>query len=68
MTNLFRWIMRKWWALNRYTDLSTLWPVCLQHAETIEQARGAFYLHMCLDDAYSEFSDDEKIAYVESLS
>jgi hypothetical protein len=63
-----RILMSLWHALNRRTDLSTLWPVCKQHAKSLDHAKAAFYLHASNDAAWTDhYSEQELIAYVDAM-
>jgi hypothetical protein len=63
------WFMKLWHWLNRRTDLSMLWPICKQHAESLDHAKAAFFLHAMNDPAYTDhFTEQEIIDYVDTLS
>jgi hypothetical protein len=45
-----------------------LWPVCVQHAEDLDHAKAAFYLHVSNDPAWTDhYSEQELIAFIDSL-
>jgi hypothetical protein len=61
-------LLARWWNKRRRNiDVQTLWPQCLENAGSREVARRAFRLHMQLDPAYSDLSDDEKDMFLETL-
>jgi len=62
------WLLKWWRATQRSTDLTTLWPVCKQHARDIDHARAAFFMHAVNDTAWTrDYSEDEIIARVSEL-
>ena len=57
-----------WWRRHqRWTDVSILWPSCLEGAVDRAHAEMAFRLHMEIDPAYRDFTDDEKVAFIKGL-
>jgi len=58
-----------WWHRQaRSTDLRILWPACREQADTIEQARAAFYFHASNDPAWTEhYNENELYTYVWKL-
>ena len=61
-------IMRLWHALNRKTDMNTLWPACRDLSEDMNEARMAFYLHVSNDPAWTKYySREDLIDFVGQL-
>lgn len=58
-----------WRKLQRATDMDTLWPACKEHAESLDQAKAAFYLHASNDGAWTrDYTEQELIEFVGKLS
>jgi hypothetical protein len=58
-----------WRWMQRHADRLYLWPICKEETKgDLILARGVFFVHMNLDPAYADMSEDEKIDYVESLT
>jgi hypothetical protein len=54
--------------MQRRTDMSTLWPACLEHAEDINDARTAFYFHISNDPAWTtDYDEAQLINFVDEL-
>jgi|KBSMisStaDraftv2_1062788.scaffolds.fasta_scaffold08823_1 hypothetical protein len=65
---MFKIFMSWWHALNRRTDMSTLWPICRDESEDMNQARMAFYLHVSNDPAWTNYyTEDDLIDFVGQL-
>ena len=65
MSALFRW----WRKRQRSIDLQILWPVCRREASNIQDARGAFYVHCMMDQAWiADFTEDQIIETCEALT
>jgi hypothetical protein len=61
-------IMRIWHAINRKTDMQTLWPPCKEFSENLDQAKCAFYFHVSNDPAWTKhYTRDELIDFVNAL-
>jgi hypothetical protein len=58
---LFRWLHKR----QRDLDMKILWPCCIAHAPSLQEARGAFFLHTRLDPAWLELSDEQVIEFIE---
>jgi len=52
MKKIFRFLQRKWWAIQRAQDLKILWPICKQHSSSLDTARKAFAIHAYHDPAW----------------
>ena len=48
-----KWLGRWWRSRQRGFDLKALWPQCVRHAPTIEDARWVFKLHCQNDRAWT---------------
>ena len=54
--------------MNRSTDMTTLWPICKQHAQTLDHAKAAFYMHAVNDSAWTDhYTESELKSFVDSL-
>lgn len=66
---MIRLFMSWFHAVNRRTDMRILWPICKQHAEDLNHAKAAFFLHVANDPAWTDhYSWDELTLYVDKLS
>jgi hypothetical protein len=66
--DMIRYLLGLWHATNRKTDMTTLWPVCKQHASTLDHAKAAFYLHASNDTAWTDhYTEAELIDFVDKL-
>ena len=55
--------------VNRNTDMSTLWPVCKEHAKDLDHAKAAFFMHVINDPAWPyHYSEQELKEYVDKLT
>ena len=60
--------LRAWWrARQRKIDLEILWPTCVEQADDLDHARAAFAVHAFNDAAWSDFSEDDLIAFIGEL-
>ena len=65
---MIRWLFRHWRAAQRRTDMSVLWPACLENADGIDAARDAFFYHIINDLAWTtDYTEDELISFVSDL-
>lgn len=57
---LWKWLFFGWWdERRRAIDLQILWPSCKRQAESLDDARAAFVVHMSMDTAYDGMTTDE---------
>lgn len=61
--------MFRWWRRRlRNLDKKILWPSCRDQASTLQDARGAFYVHCMMDSAWTkDLTEDQIIAECEQL-
>ena len=64
---MIRWIVARWRRHQRWTDVSILWPSCIEGAVDRAHAEMAFRLHMELDPAYSDMDEAERERFVREL-
>lgn len=64
---MLRWLAALWKAQQRAIDARILWPSFREQARTIDDARGAFRMHMALDPAYNMMSEEERNEYLARL-
>ena len=64
---MFDWL-RKWWnARQRAIDIEILWPICVENAPDIDQARAAFAVHAFNDPAWRVLGVDVIIESIDNL-
>lgn len=62
-------VLRWWRKRQREIDKQILWPACRDGAATLQEARGAFYVHCLLDDAWRlDLTQDQIIQECERLT
>lgn len=59
----------KWWdSANRSSDMTILWPICKQHAPSLDDAKAAFYMHIINDPAWTNhYVEADLIDFVDRL-
>lgn len=62
-----KWLRRLWKARQRQIDLVILWPSVREQAGTLDDARLCFRVHMEMDPAYSDLTQDERDRYAGEL-
>lgn len=62
------WLFKYWRTTQRATDMSTLWPACKEHANSLDEARMAFYMHASNDTAWTkDYTDDDLQIFIGQL-
>jgi len=65
---MFKFLFGLWDKTNRNTDMRILWPICKQHAESLDVAKAAFFMHVSNDPAwYQHYSESDLIDFVDNL-
>ena len=64
---MIAWLINWWHARQRAVDLDILWPVCLEQAETLEDAKLAFAVHAFHDEAWMCLGEDEVHRRIDAL-
>ena len=62
-----RWLIILWHRRLRRIDLELFWPSCVENAADLDQAKAAFAVHAFNDNAYSDMSHDQIVAYIDQL-
>lgn len=62
------WLFKWWRAMQRRTDMSTLWPTCVKYSDDLDHARAAFYFHASNDPAWTkDYTEQELIEFTRQL-
>jgi len=65
---MISWLARRWRAMQRRTDMTTLWPACKQYAKDLDDAKMAFFWHASQDPAWTtDYSEDDLMHFVDRL-
>jgi hypothetical protein len=61
--------MKFFHRMNRRTDMDILWPACKEHAESLDHAKAAFFMHITNDTSWTDYyTNEELIAFVNDLT
>ena len=61
-------VVKRWWrARQRRIDMDILWPLCLEGAGNLDNAKAAFATHCFLDPAWRELGETGIIAFIDKL-
>lgn len=63
-----RWLTRYFRKRQRHIDMTILWPVIKEKAETIDKAREAFNYHTTIDSAWSDLTNEQRLKITNALS
>lgn len=61
---MIRWLIERWWSIQRGIDMQVLWPECKRRAPDIDRARQAFAYHAAVDPAWIEYYGEDRLAEV----
>lgn len=64
---MFNWLAKQWRKIQRRMDMQMLWPACVEHADSLDQAKAAFYWHVSQDSAWSDYDEKSLIEFVDQL-
>ena len=65
---MFSRLLNWYRASQRALDIQILWPVCLEKAADIDQAKAAFAIHAFNDPAWIALGPDEIVRRISELS
>lgn len=65
---MFKMIGRYWRKRQRQIDIDILWPTCKEQANNISHARGIFYIHCMMDEAWTrDYKPTQIVQIIEGL-